>query len=220
MIVQDSPARGVVKVPGIAVDSVKLVKDLETLESAWEPMNPGDECWEKIVLLRDGNSHPKYLDCESIVGLVRSFEAEPITIIAAALLPGGIVKEHRDISGGSAFGVTRFHVPVITNERVEFFVEGNRIPLAEGEVWCLDTTYLHSLANHSDERRIHLILDYRTNAHIKKLLPHRDLADFLHILFFFWCCIVKGVSLIREPRTLCARIVKTFRLAVFRRSSL
>ena len=56
--------------------------------------------------------------------------------------------------------VHRIHIPINTNDQVHFFIDGVDYHLLAGEVVCVDNTRMHSVQNHSDEDRIHLIVDY------------------------------------------------------------
>jgi hypothetical protein len=53
----------------------------------------------------------------------------------------------------------RFHIPIITNENVHFTVHDKTYHLQEGMLYKLRTTLPHSVANHSDLDRYHLIID-------------------------------------------------------------
>ena len=56
--------------------------------------------------------------------------------------------------------VHRIHIPIVTNEHVHFFINGVDYNLHVGEVVSVDNTRMHSVQNHGEEDRIHLIVDY------------------------------------------------------------
>lgn len=91
---------------------------------------------------------------------------------------------HRDYSGASASNRIRFHVPIITHEDVKFTVNGDIITMAEGELWMLDTSYLHSVSNDSPFERVHIIYEVDINDTIKNYIP-KNLAHRIHLLNFW-----------------------------------
>jgi|TARA_B110000914_G_C15521522_1_gene477441 hypothetical protein len=69
------------------------------------------------------------------------------------------IAEHSD-NGYSLSRVHRIHLPIVTNKKVEFFVDGHRKSFNEGELWEINNRKKHSVSNKSDEDRIHLIFDF------------------------------------------------------------
>ncbi len=69
------------------------------------------------------------------------------------------ITEHND-NGYSLSRAHRIHLPITTNEKVEFFVGGESKYLAEGELWEINNRKKHSVSNKSDEDRIHFIFDF------------------------------------------------------------
>lgn len=91
----------------------------------------------------------------------------------------GELKRHTDQSdpdSGLENGkVARFHIPIITNENVEFSSwdwDGNKIIFnpAVGEMFYLDTTKPHTVFNGGDTDRIHLVIDVFVNEYVCNLL--------------------------------------------------
>jgi Aspartyl/Asparaginyl beta-hydroxylase len=83
-------------------------------------------------------------------------------INAARLLrldPRAEIKEHRDYVIGWEEGEIRIHVPVVTDDGVEFVIGGRPVTMAAGEAWYLDVTKPHRVVNRSDSPRIHLVVD-------------------------------------------------------------
>lgn len=88
----------------------------------------------------------------------------PIT--SARLLklgPGSEIREHRDHDLTYGSGVVRLHIPVTTHPLVEFYVEGERVVMGEGECWYIDATLPHRLVNRGDADRVHLVFDCELN---------------------------------------------------------
>ncbi|RYX86239.1 aspartyl/asparaginyl beta-hydroxylase domain-containing protein [bacterium] len=100
---------------------------------------------------------PLLARCPYFAEVLNSF---PLAVGAARLLrldSGSRILPHQDQGLGMA--EVRIHIPVQTNENVEFFLEGERIVLKDGECWFLDLSRMHSVFNGSDIPRVHLVLD-------------------------------------------------------------
>jgi Aspartyl/Asparaginyl beta-hydroxylase len=86
------------------------------------------------------------------------------------LEPEARLHPHRDLTGAGLNNRIRFHVPIITNPKVEFFVDHERVIMETGDLWCLDTSYLHSVYNGGDKYRTHLIIECAINkSHLEKI---------------------------------------------------
>ncbi|WP_447637255.1 aspartyl/asparaginyl beta-hydroxylase domain-containing protein [Flavobacterium microcysteis] len=85
------------------------------------------------------------------------FEKTAVRLLRLAV--GAEVKPHSDNCLGYEDGCFRLHIPVITNSEVEFILDGNRLVMNEGECWYIDANFTHSVANHGNEDRIHLVID-------------------------------------------------------------
>jgi Aspartyl/Asparaginyl beta-hydroxylase len=94
-----------------------------------------------------------------------------------SLAPGSKILEHTDDFLGGDYGLLRAHLPIVTDERVEFFVGGERLMMNEGEAWCIDFSLPHRITNGSDDDRVHLVIDCRVNKWLLALLP-KDAAVF------------------------------------------
>lgn len=79
------------------------------------------------------------------------------------LAAGAKIKEHKDYFIGIEDGTVRLHIPVITNPLIEFYLDGERVEMKEGELWYLDFGLKHRVENNSDQDRIHLVLDCTVN---------------------------------------------------------
>jgi hypothetical protein len=88
-----------------------------------------------------------------------------------SLGPGAKILEHTDDFLGGADGLLRVHIPITTDERVDFFVGGDRLLMREGEAWCIDFSRPHWVTNASDQDRVHLLIDCRINRWLADLVP-------------------------------------------------
>ncbi|MDO7898619.1 aspartyl/asparaginyl beta-hydroxylase domain-containing protein [Pseudomonas citrulli] len=88
----------------------------------------------------------------------------PLAIVSARLLrlgPGGCIHEHRDYDLGGPDADLRLHVPLLSPPAVDFWLDGQVIPMKAGECWFLDLSRPHRVVNRSHQARIHLVLDCR-----------------------------------------------------------
>jgi hypothetical protein len=82
-----------------------------------------------------------------------------IRAMAARLLAGGRILPHRD--SHPSFGAGhRIHVPIATNPRVRFMIDGRPVKLEVGHAYEINNQKVHSVMNKGSEDRIHFIFDY------------------------------------------------------------
>ncbi len=129
--------------------------------------------------------------CKTI--LSELLTSDPELLVFYYLDPGAALHPHRDLTGASMNNRIRFHVPVITNPGVEFVVNGEKIKMSPGDLWCLDTSYVHSVRNDGGESRVHIIVECNINDAIKKRLPGGYKSKF----HSFHYALILGVSFIK-----------------------
>ncbi len=82
-----------------------------------------------------------------------------IRAMAARLLAGGRILPHRD--SHPSFGAGhRIHVPIATNPRVRFMIDGRPVQLEVGHAYEINNQKVHSVMNKGATDRIHFIFDY------------------------------------------------------------
>ena len=82
-----------------------------------------------------------------------------IRAMAAKLLAGGRILPHRDSHPSFAVG-HRIHVPIITNPRVRFMIDGRPFNLEVGQAYEINNQKTHSVMNKGATDRINFIFDY------------------------------------------------------------
>ena len=90
-----------------------------------------------------------------------------LDIVSARLLrlgPGGRIHEHRDYDLEGPEADLRLHIPLLSPPAVDFWLEGQRVPMSAGECWFLDLARAHRVDNFDTSARIHLVLDCRPGA--------------------------------------------------------
>jgi len=85
-----------------------------------------------------------------------------VRLLLAKLLAGGQIPHHTD-AGYSLLHCHRVHIPIITNDKVVFFVGGEEKNMRVGEFWEINNGVDHAVENRSDEDRIHIIIDWMPN---------------------------------------------------------
>jgi Aspartyl/Asparaginyl beta-hydroxylase len=79
------------------------------------------------------------------------------------LTPGSVIKQHHDNDLSFEQGMVRIHIPVVTNDSVDFRLNGARCIMAAGTSWYLRLSDPHSVANRGTSDRVHLVIDAVVN---------------------------------------------------------
>jgi hypothetical protein len=108
---------------------------------------------------------------------------DPELLVFYYLEPGATIHPHRDLTGAGLNNRIRFHVPIITNDQVKFMVSGKRVVMKPGDLWCLDTSYLHSVENAGTEPRVHMVIECDITPELRARLPH-GIRPMLHNVAF------------------------------------
>jgi hypothetical protein len=178
-----------VKLP-LTFDSSALKSDLAKIGSdEWVPhFNPqyyeGD--WSGVALrsvsgtatqlYADPSKSDSYADtavlerCCYLKEVMGAFECSLETVRLLKLGAGSRIREHRDFDLGCRYGVVRVHVPVQTSPEIEFFLNGERVLMKEGECWYLDLSLPHRVENTGTADRIHLVIDCVVNEWVRSLI--------------------------------------------------
>ena len=141
----------------------------------------GNIDWFRVVLDGDNSALKKMLHYFKL-------NHNDITMAVIYYLePGAQIHPHRDLTGASVNERIRFHLPLVTSQKVTFSVNGeDNIFMAPGELWVLDTSYQHAVKNEGEESRIHIVLEAKLNSYIKKMLPTGYKSKLHTIEFFIW----------------------------------
>lgn len=98
-----------------------------------------------------------------------------IRAMAAKLLAGGRIDPHSDRHPSFHCG-HRIHIPITTNPRVRFMIDGRPYQFKVGDVYELNNQKQHSVMNKGNEDRITFIFDYVPPGPLA-VEPKRDSAD-------------------------------------------
>ncbi len=169
----------------VRFDAAALAADLERLRPAdWiahfvTQNYQGD--WSVIPLRGPaGASHPvmmiypdpscaefadtPFLDhCPNIRRSLTRFSCPLLAVRLMKLAAGSRIKEHADYDLDAENGTVRLHIPVVTNDLVDFRLNGTRVALQAGECWYLRLSDPHCVENNGDSDRVHLVIDAELN---------------------------------------------------------
>ncbi len=101
--------------------------------------------------------------------VLSAFKCPLLAVRLLKLNAGAIIKEHKDAELCFEKGEVRIHIPVVTNDKVEFYLDKERIYLQEGECWYMNFNLPHSIINKGDRDRVHLVIDAEVNDWVKQL---------------------------------------------------
>lgn len=110
------------------------------------------------------------LSCSHLAAAVRVLRCPLKSVRLLKLTAGSHIREHRDDDLGWEAGEIRLHVPIITDPGVEFFLNGQRVVMQEGECWYLDLSLPHRVQNRSSVDRIHLVIDCLLNDWLRAII--------------------------------------------------
>ena len=82
-----------------------------------------------------------------------------IRAMAASLPPGGRINPHHDAHASFRFS-HRIHVPITSNPRVRFMIDGRPFHLKVGKAYEINNQKTHSVLNTGQDDRITFIFDY------------------------------------------------------------
>ena len=98
-----------------------------------------------------------------------SFECPLRTVRLMRLAPGSRIKEHTDVDLSFEDGTVRVHIPIATNDGVEFYLNRSRVILDAGSAWYLRLSDPHSVVNRGSAARVHMVIDANVNEWVEAL---------------------------------------------------
>ena len=166
-----------------------IIKPSE-MTNSWKKENKEKLDW----ICEDTPLRQKLSEVERFVELLPFDEVERIRILKLSKGEGEL-ERHTDIQDKEA-GINdgqwaRLHFPLITNDKV-IFTQWNtdgtitKAHMRVGELWYLDMRKPHTAVNFGEEDRYHLIIDVKSDFHLRRWLessinyhpPHKEADDY------------------------------------------
>ena len=133
-----------------------------TEESAWpELVIKKEAAWQRLAEIAVPAMHDIIQRCYPVGGAI-------IRAMAARLKAGGKIAPHTDRHPSFRIG-HRIHLPITTNRRVRFTIDGRPYRLQVGEAYEINNQMTHSVANRGAEPRITFIFDYVPPGEVDRL---------------------------------------------------
>lgn len=79
------------------------------------------------------------------------------------------IKEHCDKGSSFEEGYARLHIPITSNDEVEFILSGKNYKMELGKCYYIDAHNSHSVINKGDSDRVHLLIDCHVNEWLKSI---------------------------------------------------
>ena len=148
--------------------------------------------WSGIALREPEGAHvslypdptaERYVDssaldrCPSVIPVLSTFECETEAVRFLRLGAGAAILTHRDYRLSVDDGLARVHIPIITSAAVDFYLDGQRVDMKEGEAWYLNFNLQHSVKNNGDKERVHLVIDCIVNDWFRSFFTDEDQAQ-------------------------------------------
>lgn len=95
--------------------------------------------------------------------VINTFKCKVLTARLLRLGAGAEIKPHTDHELGYENNNFRIHIPIVTNDQIQFVLDGQLLKMKPGECWYTNVNYVHSVKNDSDTDRVHLVIDYERN---------------------------------------------------------
>lgn len=126
---------------------------------------------QAIVAQNEGNfmDTPLLAECPYFQQVLAGFACKTTAVRLMTLAAGGRILPHSDPGGGFEDGVARLHIPIITDPRVLFHIDGETIHFSAGHTWYMNANCTHAVDNNSDIERIHLVIDCIPNDWLRQV---------------------------------------------------
>jgi quercetin dioxygenase-like cupin family protein len=135
------------------------------------PLRSLDGSMQAIAAQNEGNflDTPLLAECPCFQQVLAGFACETTAVRLMTLAAGGRILPHVDPGGGFEDGVARLHVPIITDPRVLFHIDGETIHFSAGQTWYMNANCTHAVDNDSEIERIHLVIDCIPNDWLRQV---------------------------------------------------
>jgi len=106
----------------------------------------------------------------SVRAVLARLGGSPKAVRLMRLRPGSLIREHADHDPEEDRPSARLHLPIVTNDDVEFHLNDRPVAMATGELWYLRLSDPHRAANNGTTDRVHLVIDMWVDDRLTGLL--------------------------------------------------
>jgi mannose-6-phosphate isomerase-like protein (cupin superfamily) len=106
---------------------------------------------------------PLMVNFNDIDAFIKTLKCPLMAVRLLNLHAGSVIKQHRDFELAFEKGEARLHIPIVTNNAVEFFVNNEQVRMRTNECWYINANLPHRVANKGETNRIHLVIDCQVN---------------------------------------------------------
>jgi hypothetical protein len=138
----------------------------------WDTNNPG--YYKDINYFKEENSI-KELN-QIYEWLEKEYNGKVVRSELVNMFPNSRIRKHRDRTN-MLFLCRRIHIPIKTNNETKFIVNEEIENMAEGYVYEINNSKIHSVYNGSNENRIHLIIDLLPEPFASNVFKANDTND-------------------------------------------
>ena len=104
--------------------------------------------------------------CPYFQEVINTFKCKVESVRLMKLSAGSEIKEHTDYDLSFEDGTVRIHVPIVTHDKVAFYLNQQRVMMQAGECWYLKLSDPHRVINNGPDR-VHMVLDMKVNNWLK-----------------------------------------------------
>lgn len=142
-----------------------LVSSLMSIDGSTRQINAIEhQNYLPTPLLKRMRTIPKILD---------SFHTTIEAVRFMKLGAGALIKRHCDKGSSFEEGLTRIHIPILTNEAVEFHLNETVHQMVEGKCYYINAHHPHSVRNQGKDARVHLLIDCHVNGWLEKIFEQQ-----------------------------------------------
>src|SRR5215217_5808999 len=155
-------------------DAGRMLAEITQITDSWNPhfnTQHYNGNWSGLSLRAPGgiannllaetlNKHTSFEDtpllaqCPYIQSVLHQLACPQTSVRLLKLERDAVIKEHTDAGLNFEQGEARLHIPIITHELVDFYLDGQRLVMKPGECWYINASLPHRLANPSPADRI------------------------------------------------------------------
>jgi hypothetical protein len=128
----------------------------------------GDAC-ELAAVAPGFRDTPVLERCPCLREVLETFRCPLKSVRLLSLAAGSFIREHTDNALDYEDGEVRIHVPVQTNPDVEFYLDGERLALTEGNTYYVNVNLPHRISNRGLADRVHLVIDAEVNDWVREI---------------------------------------------------